>query len=194
MTSWLVEVISTLIKWPLLSVFARKSPPKSTSKVALPVENSLGAICGGAKTHVMPLSSSTLAPESVVSTVSATSWSGIVKAKTVSVSVLAAASFSHCTPEPVTKAAIFHVGGRTVTVIFVPAVAEVALANATTSSAASTVMECGTAESPSPRGSSRQAARPNVSARMAIARSSVAMNFLFKVFPPQAKVPVYPFH
>ena len=131
----------------------------------------------------MRLSSLTLTPESIVSTVSSTSLSGIVKVKTTSVEVLAASSFSHVTPEPVTNVTVFHVGGRTVTVTFVPAVADVTLANATTSSAAVIETEWGTG---SPVSSvSLQAARQNTNADNIIAAIISAVIIFLRIFQKQ---------
>lgn len=103
-----------------------------------------------------------------------------MKVKTTSVEVLAASSFSHVTPEPVTNVTVFHVGGRTVTVTFVPAVADVTLANATTSSAAVIETEWGTG---SPVSSVfLQAARQNTNADNIIAAIISAVIIFLRIF------------
>ena len=118
------------------SVVAMMASPKSTSYVAFWNEYSPGAICSGAATHFKPSSSSTLAPESIVSTLSSTSLSGIVNVYTDVLPALAASSLTMFTSAAVTNVTIFHAGVTTVTVTFVPADADAALVVTSTSSGA----------------------------------------------------------
>ena len=159
-------------------------PPKSTSYVAFWNEYSPGAICLGAATHFKPSSSSTLAPESIVSTLSSTSLSGIVNVYTDVLPALAASSLTMFTSAAVTNVTIFHDGTTTLTVIVVPADADAALVATSTSSGASTEIVWATAPSPPspPPGcvpSSPHAARQKDSASTAATATSAVMSFLF---------------
>ena len=164
-------------------------PPKSTSYVAFWNEYSPGAICSGAATHFKPSSSSTLAPESIVSTVTSTSLSGIVNVYTDVLPALAASSLTMFTSAAVTNVTIFHAGVTTVTVTFVPTVAWEALVDASTSSGA-TIVILWAVLPPSPPSpppgcvpSSPHAARQKDSASTAATATSAVMSFLFIEIP-----------